>query len=181
MEDYTVKVRIGKKLKSYLVSNYGSEVIEPENGSTLVNMMIPYLELKPKNEEDETDGPDMEECVLIRLPNKRDEKRYSASKRKLYYCNTLWRSVLSEKGQNKVKNFFERNFRHAFFSFMDGYVEGQYENKEEDRRIKVKQGVCSFLNQYHIDYDEKMISTMKRSWHRHTENNEKSDFSPAIY
>lgn len=178
MEGMYVKAHVGKKLKQWLQDSYQDGVVHPAHGSVLVYLMIPYLELQPKTEEEQF--PE-EETVMIELPLKRDEKVYCHSTHKVYYCNTLWRNRLSSKGHKKVKQFFETNFRKAFHTFMDGYIEGQHETKDEDARLKVKQGVCAFLNQYHIDYTETMISSMTRDWWRHVDKTEENRVSPMVY
>ena len=178
MEGMYVKAHVGKKLKQWLQDSYQDGVVHPAHGSVLVYLMIPYLELQPKTEEEQF--PE-EETVMIELPMKRDEKVYCHSTHKVYYCNTLWRNRLSSKGHKKVKQFFETNFRKAFHTFMDGYIEGQHETKDEDARLKVKQGVCAFLNQYHIDYTETMISSMTRDWWRHVDKTEENRVSPMVY
>ena len=141
-------------------------------------MIIPFLELRPKDYVE--DLPD-DETIEIELPLKRNEKVYCQSTGKVYYCNTLWRNHLSKAGHKKVKRFFETNFRKAYHTFMDGYIEGQYETKDEDTRLRVKQGVCAFLNQYHITYTERMISSMTRDWWRHVDKTEENRVSPMVY
>ena len=173
-----VKAHVGKKLKRWIEDSFQDGTVRPARGSVLVMLILPYLELHPKGEEEEL--PE-DETVLIELPMKRDEKVYCKSTKKVYYCNTIWRNWLSKAGHKKVKHFFETNFRKAFHTFMDGYTEGQHETKDEDARMKVKQGVCAFLNQYHINYDETMISSMTRDWWRHVEKNEENRISPMVY
>lgn len=178
MEGLYVKAKVGKKLKKWLEDSYQDGVVHPASGSVLVFLMIPYLELCPK---DEVEDLPEDETVLIELPLKRDEKVYCKSTHKVYYCNTLWRNRLSEKGHKRVKGFFEANFRKAFHTFMDGYTEGQYETKDDNTRLKVKQGVSAFLNQYHIEFDERMVNSMTRDWWRHVDKNENNRISPMVY
>ncbi len=51
MEGLTVKARVGKKLKKWLEDSYQDSVVHPKKGSVLVTMIIPYLELRPKDYE----------------------------------------------------------------------------------------------------------------------------------
>ncbi len=179
MKGMYVKAHVGKKLKKWLEESFQDDVVHPANGSVLVMLMIPYLELQPK-EGEEDDLPE-DETVMIELPLKRDEKVFCQSNHKVYYCNTLWRNRLSKKGHKKVKSFFETNFRKAFHTFMDGYIEGQHETKDKGARLRVKQGVSAFLNQYHIEYTEQMISSMTRDWWRHVDKTEENRVSPMVY
>lgn len=178
MEGIYVKAHVGKKLKKWLEDSYQDSIVHPLRGSVLVMLMIPYLELRPK---DYVDDLPEDETVQIELPLKRNEKVYCQSTGKVYYCDTIWRSCLSEKGHKKVKRFFETTFRKAFHTFMDGHIEAQNEKKGDKERLEVKAAVCAFLNQYHIEYDERMISSMTRDWWRHVEENEKNRISPMVY
>lgn len=178
MEGLYVKARVGKKLKKWLEDSYQDSVVRPKKGSVLVTMIIPFLELRPKDYVE--DLPD-DETIEIELPLKRNEKVYCQSTGKVYYCNTIWRNTLSKAGHKKVKWFFETTFRKAFHTFMDGHIEGQHEKMGEKERLEVKAAVCAFLNQYHIEYDERMISSMTRDWWRHVEENEKNRISPMVY
>ena len=64
---------------------------------------------------------------------------------------------------------------------MDGYYESQGLYKLDDARMKVKDGVVQYLMQYHIDFDEKLVSALTRDWWRHHDLNEKYKFSPLVY
>lgn len=177
MKGYYVKANVGAKLKKYLEDSYGNGVITPPKGSTLMGIIKQHLELVSHTEEECL--PE-DECVLIELPI-HPERVYSQSTGKVYFCNTLWRNRLSEDGHKKVRKFFENNFRHAFYIFMDGSIEGQHLKNVEKDSVEIKASVAAFLNQYRIEFDEKMISTMTRDWWRHTDKNERKKFSPMVY
>ena len=49
MEGLYVKARVGKKLKKWLEDSYQDSIVRPKKGSVLVTMIIPYLELRPKD------------------------------------------------------------------------------------------------------------------------------------
>lgn len=170
-----VKAHVGKKLKTYLENSYSDGVVRPPKRSNLIGIVKQNLELG--NEDDEL--PD-DECVLIELP-KINGLVYRQSDGKVYICNTLWRHRLSELGHDQVRSFFANNFKHAFHVFMDGFLEGQHISKPEDKRLKVKDGVVAFFNQYHIKFDELMISSMTRDWFRHNDRNERGKESPMVY
>ena len=99
----------------------------------------------------------------------------------MYYCDTMFRDHIDRLGLEKVRNFFNRTYKAAFRTFMDGYTEHQNETKAEDERLRVKMGVCAFFNQYHITYDDTMVSSLTRDWYRHQQRNEKNRFSPVLY
>lgn len=175
MEGLYVKARVGKKLKSFLENSFQNGIIVPPQNSNFILFIKPYLELSP----DEEILPD-DETVTIELPNNK-EKVYNYQGKKVYVCATLWRNHLSAVGHRRVKSFFENLLRHTFRVYMDSYVEWQRTNDINGSRIKVKEGVVQFLMQYHIDFDERMVSSMVRDWWRHNDKNEKYNFSPLIY
>lgn len=176
MEGLYVKARVGTKLRQYLLNSYQDGVVSPPANSNLINLIRPHLELHA----DEEVLPE-EETISIELPVARHLKVYSLSKNNLYFCDTLWRNRLSEDGHKAVKKFFENIFKHSFRIYMDGYYESQGLYKLDDARMKVKDGVVQYLMQYHIDFDEKLVSALTRDWWRHHDLNEKYKFSPLVY
>ena len=174
MEGLYVKAHVGKKLKKYLENSFQNGIIVPPQNSNLINIIKPHLELHADEEmlpEDET--------VTIELPNTKD-KVYYYNGEKVYVCTTLWRNRLSEYGHKRVKQFFENHFKYSFRIYMDAYVEKQRNKESNGSKVKVKEGVVQFLMQYHIDFDEKLVSSLTRDWWRHNDKNEIYDFSPLI-
>jgi hypothetical protein len=174
MEGLYVKAHVGKKLRQYLLNSYQNGIITPPRDSALIGIIKPHLELSSE----EIEFPD-DEIILIELPVN-SEPVYHHGNKKVYFCNTLWRNTLSELGHRRVKQFFENFFKHAFRIYMDGYYEAQGLYKLDDARMKVKDGVVQYLMQYHIDFDEKLISALTRDWWRHRDLNENYKFSPLV-
>lgn len=177
MEGFYVKAHVGKKLRQYIIWSYGSDTIPLRRDATLTAIIKPHLALSPK---DFIEPYPDDEIVFIEIPKIR-EKVYNHAKGKSYYCNTLWRDTLSNKGQKRVYEFFNSNMRNSFFIFMDGYTEAQYTNDNDKCYLKIKEGIAAFFSQYHIDYNEKMIAAYARSWYRHREENEKNMVSPLVF
>lgn len=177
MKGYYVTVRVGEKLKKYLEASYNGEFIKPPKDSNLMGIIKQYLELASSAEEEVL--PE-NECVKIELPLQNGVV-YSQSAGKVYVCNTLWRNKLSETGHKRVRKFFENNFKYSFHIFMDGHITGQYSQKSEDARIKIKEAVVEFLLQYHINLDDRLIAALTRDWWRHNDRNEHYLESPIIY
>ena len=165
-------------IKKYLTESLNTEIIKPERGSTLLSIIKPHLILVSAMEKEEEIPAGYEE-IQIELPDLRQV--YEASSGKVYYCETLFRNRIDSIGLAKVRTFFTRTFKAAFHTFMDGYIEYQNEFKSKEEGLVVKQGVCSFLNQYHITYDNKLADNLTRDWYRHRDRNEKNRFSPVLY
>jgi hypothetical protein len=64
---------------------------------------------------------------------------------------------------------------------MDGHITGQYSQKSEADRIKIKEAVVEFLLQYHINLDDRLIAALTRDWWRHNDRNEHYAESPIVY
>lgn len=177
MKGYYVTVMVGEKLKKYLEASYNGGIIKPPKDSNLMGIIKQHLELFSSTEDIEL--PE-NECVKIELPLQNGAV-YSQSSGKVYVCNTLWRNRLSETGHKRVRKFFENNFKYSFHIFMDGHITGQYSQKNEEDRIKIKEAVVEFLMQYHINLDDRLIASLTRDWWRHNDRNEHYKESPLVY
>lgn len=176
MEGIYVEILVGKRLKRFVEASFQSEILNPKKDSTLINLIKPYLELTSSGDAVEL-PPD--EVIRVELPLS-NKRVYSVADKKTYVCNTLWRTQLTKRGHNRARAFFENSFRNSFHTFMDGYAEAQHDNTP-DNRMNIKQGVVAFLCQYHIDFTEKDVTALTRSWYRHNDRNECGRVSPAIY
>ncbi len=178
MKGRYLTVTVKSHIKKFLVESLGTEIIKTERDSTLLAIIKPHLTLESAIEEVE-ETPEGYEQIQIELPDLRQV--YNARSGKVYYCDTMFRDHIDRLGLEKVRNFFNRTYKAAFRTFMDGYTEHQNETKAEDERLRVKMGVCAFFNQYHITYDDTMVSSLTRDWYRHQQRNEKNRFSPVLY
>ena len=178
MKGRYLTVTVKSHIKKFLVESLGSEIVKPGRDSTLLAIIKPHLTLESAVDEVE-ETPEGYEEIQIELPDLRQV--YETRSGKVYYCDTMFRDHIDRVGLEKVRSFFSRTFKAAFRTFMDGYTEFQNETKSEEARIRVKMGVCAFFNQYHINYTDKMVSSLTRDWYRHQERNEKNRFSPVLY
>ena len=178
-EERIVTVSVETYLYKFITESLDCEVVRLERDSTLLAIMRQHLELESQTAE--TDDVPEGYCELkIQLPELR--KVYNNRTKQIIYCNTLFRTRLSDKGVKRVRNFFKRTFKNSLHTFIDGYTESQNDSKTHDNeKTKVKQGVTAFLLQYHIDFDEKLIRSLVRDWYRHVEKNEKNRFTPVTY
>ena len=178
MKGRYLTVSVKSHIRKYLVESLGSSIIRPERDSTLMTIIKPHLQLGSAVEETE-ELPEGYEEIQIELPDLRQVHETRSGK--FYYCDTMFRDHIDNAGLEKVRNFFKRTFKAAFRTFMDGYTEFQHENKGDDERIIVKEGVCAFLNNYHISYNDTLVSSLTRDWYRHRDRNEKNRFAPVFY
>ena len=175
MKGLYVTARVGQRYKRYVEGCYQSDTIPLERGSNLLDTIMPYLELT-------SDEPEVidDETIKIELPLG-NKKVYNNAGQTVYVCNTLWRNRLSEKGQYRVKRFLENEFKKAFHSYMDGHMEGQNLNRDDDMvNYKVKEAVSSFMINYHIDFTEKDLKALTRDWYRHRDKVDENKRSPLV-
>lgn len=174
MKGLYVTAKVGKRYKKYIESSYQSDTIPLERGSNLLNIIMPYLELTSGEPE-----PVDDETIKIELPLG-NKKVYNSAGQTNYVCNTLWRNRLSEDGQFRVKRFFENEFKKAFRTYMDCYVEHERAKNGEDCKCKIKETVTAFLIQYHIDFTKQDIATLTRDWYRHRDKVDENKRSPFV-
>ncbi len=171
-------------IRQYIQQSLGSDIVPLRRGRTLTYLIIPHLRLEPGTDEEEQAVQEGYEQIKIELPDLR--KVCEASTNRVYYCETLYRDCITPDGEAKVRSFLSNAFKHSFRIFMDGWIERQAKehqenNRSEDERLEVKSGVVTFLMNYHIDIDEKLITSLTRDWYRHRDENEQYEFSPLIY
>lgn len=181
MEGLYVEARVGARLKRYIVGSYQSDIIPLDRDSVLVAVIKPYLELAAPDADPLDPKVAESEVVRIELPMA-NGKVYCHAGKKVYVCNTLWRNRLSAAGQARVKRFFDKSFKKAFRTYMDGFIEHQQMTKDEEQTyLKVKEGIAAFLMQYHIDFGERDITSLARDWYRHRDRNEANRVSPLVF
>lgn len=178
MKGRYLTVSVKSHIQRYIIESIGSSIVKPGRDSALMAIIKPHLVLGSAIDEEEP-LPEGYAEIQIELPDLRQV--YEAKSGKVYYCDTMFRDHIDRLGLERVRHFFNQTFKAAFRTFMDGYTEYQQENKAEDESIKVKKGVCAFFNQYHITYDDTMVSSLTRDWYRHQERNEKNRFTPVLY
>ena len=165
-------------IHQYITQSFGSDTVPLRNGRTLTRVIAPYLVLRPNGDQLKP-PPEGLMPVHFVLPVKM--KTCESATEKVYYCYTLFRDCISEEGEAVVRRFFANSFKHSFRIYMDAYIERQEETKTEDSKNMVKSGVVSFLMKYHIDVDERLVTSLTRDWYRHNEDNEHYMFSPLLY
>ena len=180
MKDRLLTITVKEDIYKYITESLQDDVVRPERGSTLMNIIKPHLCLDPDEWELEP-VPDGYRELQIELPDLR--RVYEAKKGKVYYCDTLFRDHITDLGLKKVRNYFNRNFNDKFQTFLAGWVERQHftnETSEVEKRIQVTSGIVAFFNNYHIDFDKKMIEARRKAWLRYQDKVERYKASPVF-
>lgn len=181
-----VEVQVGNRLKKYIEENFNRRgelkdgMVCPKKGSTLLDIIRPYLELQSYIEKQEKQDLPPDETIRIAFPLMRGQKVYNRSSGKVYYCDTFWRNWLNPAGHKKLERLFENNFRFYLFAHLDGYASGQRE-KDPQCRPKMKHGLYEFCDNFNINPDTKEVKTLLRAYYRYVEDREHSNVSPFFF
>lgn len=181
MKGRNLTIIVKEDIYKYITQSLQRDVIVPERDSTLMNIIKPHLCLVPDEWESEPMRDDYR-YLQVELPDLRQV--YEARSGKVYYCDTLFRDHITRKGLVKVQRFLKRTYHAEFCAFLAGWVERQHidnEIAEKERRIQVTNGIVAFLNNYHIDFDEKMVEAHRQAWIRYLKNVEKYKVSPVFH
>ena len=101
----------------------------------------------------------------------------------LFTIGIMFKYIMLYEGLKKVRNYFKRTYNDKFYTFLAGWVERQHydnENAAEEKRIQVTSGIVAFFNNYHIDFNEKMIEARRKAWIRYLKKLENYKVSPAF-
>lgn len=177
MKGIDLSIFIKKHLQRYIVESVGDNVIRLEKDRTLISIIKPHLTLAGAVEEEPV--PEGYAEIMIQLPDVRYV--HEAATDTVYRCDTLFRDHITPVGVAKVRRFIENTFRNDYRMFLDGYVECQNDRSDGSARIKITEGIISFLALYRIEPDEKLIEAIRRDWYRHRDMIDDRRFTPLLY
>ncbi len=180
MKGYYVEVRVGHILKNYIEKSLDMDVVRPGQGSVLVDLMRPHLELRRYDQDlfgNQTiiHSPE-KEIIKIEIPA-HNLKVYNRKAKKSISYDYLYRTELSDAGQAIVRRHFKKIMRNAFHTYMDGATASW----DALDKKKVKYSVTSFFSDYYIEFTEKDVSTFCRDWFRYRQKKNKQRLSPIIF
>lgn len=177
MKGIYLSIFIKRHLQRYIVESVGSNVIRLEKDRTLISIIKPHLTLAGACEEEEV--PEGYAEIMIQLPDVRYV--HEAATDTIYRCDTLFRDHITPVGASKVRRFIENTFRNDYRMFLDGYVESQTDRSDSGTRLRITDGILSFLARYNIEPDEKLIEAIRRDWYRHRDMVDARRFTPLLY
>ena len=178
MEGRSINVNVKPHIYQYIVQNLGSDTVPLRRGRSLTRIIVPHLALVPSNEEE---PPVPEGFMPLKFELPAWSLTCESATGRVFYCYPLFRSRITPEGEAMVRRFLSNSFKQSFRTFMDGYVNRQEETKGDDDRMMIKSGVVSFLQNYHIEFTEALVTSLTRDWYRHRDSNEEYRFSPLIY
>ena len=171
MEQFIIKIDVGTAIKQFIMATHGSDLIIPPKDSILwaiikLNLVtFPYCNCVDEVSDDR--------AIRIAILNKQSMKYYNVQAQRVLCINTMFRCYLSDKGVMAIKQFFEKNMRHIFLLFMEGY------NISNEKNISF--AIREFCMLYSVDYDDKMFAKLRKSWYRHKKKISEKDVCPIIF
>lgn len=174
----TVDVRVGASLKAWIVSTYGTDCITLSAHSNMWMIVKQNLDLRPKLY---TPLEDRDEYIsFVLLKNGGDTQAYAAPdkahpNRQSYQPNTLFRCMISEKGENIIRRFLQNQFRNAFHNYMKGAINNNPE-------LSIVDAITEFL----IDskqpvVDNKTVAMLTKDWYRYRKKNDDEFMIPIFF
>lgn len=180
MKGLNVEIKVDSLVWQYMKYHFHDGVIKTGNGWVIVDLIKPYLELRPHRQlelfgdglgEDDDMRPLLLEIPLLHC------KTYSRKYNRVIHLDGLYHTVVSEYGQAIVRRHLKRMMRQAFHVYMDGYT-AAYEELDKKR---IKAGICSFFSDYKIDFTEKDVSSYARDWLRYRNRKYDGRISPILF
>ncbi len=181
MKGINLTVNVKPHIQKYIIQTVGSDTIRLERSRTLTYIILPHLSLVPA---DEADDETPEDYVPIHIELPCHSLTYEAATGRVYNCFPLYRDKITPEGQEKVRRFLGNTFKQSFRMFMDGYIADQIDMlsiSDKERRLRVQEGIISFLLSYGIEPEELLVSSLRRDWYRHCDRTQKNRFSPLLY
>ncbi len=178
MKGREITVNVKPYMYQYAVMSFGTDTIPLRRGRTLTKVIIPHLVLVSAGEAEQ---PAKEGFMQLKFELPAWSLTCEPGTDRKMYCYPLFRNRITEEGEASVRRFLANSFKNSFRVYMDAYIERQEETKTEEKKNMIKSGVVSFLMKYHIDVDERLVTSLTRDWYRHNEDNEQYKFSPMLY
>ena len=159
----TVDVKVGAFMKQWVTNVYGEDPIRLDRDSNLWSIIKQHLDLRPKDYKPLPDKEGYITFILLKDSSNTKAYRPSASpyEKEEYRVHTLFRCILSERGENMVKRFLAKQFKNTFHNYMRGAM-----NNNPD--ISITEAITEFLQDSRQPViDNKVISTLSKDWYRY--------------
>jgi hypothetical protein len=154
----TVDVKVGRFIRNWVVSTYDTDCIKLDKDMNLWSIIKQNLELLPN---DYQPLPDREEYItFVLLADGKDTLAYDAKKNREYRVNTLYRCSLSMKGENIIRRYLTKQFKHTFHNYMKGAL-------NNNDSLSITEAITEFLTDSKQEVSETVVSTLSKDWYRY--------------
>lgn len=156
MNGPTADIKVGAFIRQWVISNTGSDMVRLDERANLWGIVKENLELLPKDYEPLDDRA---EYITFELLDSDGEPSYNRAADRKIYTNELFRCHVNDRAQATIKKYLENQFRNAFRTWMTSrYATGSKE--------KILHAICSFLLEYDLPVDDKIIERLRKDWLR---------------
>jgi len=160
----TVDVRVGAFLRQWVTNVYGPGPVKLDRDSNLWCIVKQHLDLRPDDYRPVEDPEEYITFVLLKDSSHTTAYRpasLSPTGRSEYRVHTLYRCILSKRGENIVRRFLQKQFRNTFHSYMRGAM-------NNNPYISITEAITEFLQDSRQPViDNRIISTLSKDWYRY--------------
>lgn len=147
-------IKVDRYVKEFIISTYGSDVVDIGQQDALFERIKYMLQLQPKDYMNPINGDNV---ITIFIPtfqiiNKRVDK--------------LYRSNLDDRRQKMIASEFKRLCKKVMHNFVFGYCRSNVTKNLDENQ---KAGIEDFCLSYNINMDKILFETLKKSWDRSKE------------
>lgn len=171
MELMTVDVRVGPILKEYIIASSGSDVLVPEKDTVLWALLKQHLVTCPTTYVPITDRT---EYIQIALRTTKAAATYSVVSERKLLINTLFRSFLTNSGQNVIRRHFAKEFKKSFRDYMKGAL-------NNNSSIQIKDAIEKFCEDNKVTMNKISYEMLKKDWYRFSKKNNAQSVCTLIF
>lgn len=167
----TVDIKVGSFIRQWVIGTYGSDTIRLDKRTNLWAIVKQNLDLLPA---DYHTLQDKEEYISIELLYSHTDNCYSIPAGKEIHINSIYRCYISDSGQEAIKRYLENQFRAAFRIYMVAC-------NRNDQKVKILNCITSFLLDYNLPIDNKLLSRLMKDWYRYRQKNSENNALPIFF
>lgn len=160
----TVDIKVGAFMRAWVMNTYGTDCIKLDRDSNLWLIIKQHLDVVPKEYRPIEDKSEYISFVLLThgqntLAYAEPDPKHPG--RQQIYVNTLYRCIISPKGENIIRRFLDKQFKNAFHNYMRGAMNNNPE-------ISITDAITEFLeDSRQTNFDNKTIAALTKDWYRY--------------
>lgn len=167
----TVDIKVGAFIHDWVMAYRKSDLIRLDKTSNMWAILKQNLTIRPN---DYSFIRDRSEYIAIELLETHAEKCYNAEEQQLLCMNELYRCYLSERGQACIRRYLENQFRAHFHVYMVARF-------SDEASEPIRHAIASFLSDYLLPVDGRMISRLSKDWYRFRQKNPENYPIPIFF
>lgn len=147
-------IKVDRYVKEFIISTYGSDVVDVGQQDALFERIKYMLQLQPKEYKNPVKGDHM---ITVFIPY---FKIFDTHIDKTYRAN------LDDRRQALIASEFKKIFKRCIHNFVAGYCRS---NLHKDFDENQKAGIEDFCAFYKLNMDKLLFDSLKKSWDRSKE------------